>query len=159
MKKRLINIASLFISLSCICGMCSKEDDKNDVLGSIDYTLNGSNYSGKNAAYAAKRGTRTTSLYGATSDVSSIQIDIPDCNATGVYLSGKNGPTTILINLVASNTSYNLDLSDMNNSVTITVTELSSTKIKGSFTGKIPTLNVSPRIIAPISGSFDLNFQ
>ncbi len=38
MKKRLINIGILFISLSCICGMCSKEED---FVGSVPESLIG----------------------------------------------------------------------------------------------------------------------
>lgn len=144
--------------LSTLALSCGRDDIKPPVNGRVTWTINGTTYTADAYAYAEKKYPdpnypARAMVVGSSFAKSSLRLEIYPADAPGTFVTGSGVMNFNSVQISANNLLYRADNSVHTATATITVTELSADKIKGSFTG---TLRGDDGENVAASGSFDV---
>jgi hypothetical protein len=139
---------------------CKKENDNPFIKGTITWNANNKSFTADADALADRsskgpNGEPMTSVAGFTSDDNSFQFYLLPVGGTGRYIAGGNNFTMHAARLELNGKVYTADNTIRTDSLTITVTEFTNAKIKGTFDGVVKSYSGET---LSINGAFDMDF-
>jgi hypothetical protein len=158
--KRLRTIILLLLISSTLLVSCGKDDINPAVRGRITWTFKGASYTGDIDAEAEYRqetnGLSPVALIsGLSSADGSLSIQLHPADGPGRFVAGGNIPGNFTYIYIGTNGRFYL-AANTEDTVVFNITELSTSKVKGSFEGIFPGDNGEK---IPANGSFDVNFS
>lgn len=140
---------------------CTKEKEPLPVYGIITWSIANNVFKADSFAVAEKEeigfnGRPTVTMYGVSSAQNTIQFILDSAGGIGVFIAGNSPQITFnSIQVVYDGKDYYADILHHNTTVTITVTDRTDKKIKGTIKGDLSALS-NDKI--SIDGVFDMNF-